>query len=157
MHRVVKSTPDSLQAASLATQERADSFDLQGASMTSKIPYWIATTLLGIAFIGMGASNYVQPGDMNVEIAKSGYPSHFFKVLGVCQVLGAIVIVLPKMPRAKEWAYAGILLNLVAAAHHHYLADDGPGKTSIPLVVLMIVIISYVLRPLSRRLEGSAI
>ncbi|MDA1229848.1 MAG: DoxX family protein [Planctomycetota bacterium] len=123
--------------------------------MKSNIAYWVATVLLCISFIGMGLSNYLQPGDMNVEIVKSGYPSHFFKFLGVWQVLGAIVILVPKMPRFKEWAYAGILINVVAAAHHHYMVADGPGKIFIPLVVLGVAIASYVLRPLCRRLQGS--
>jgi uncharacterized membrane protein YphA (DoxX/SURF4 family) len=125
--------------------------------MKSKIVYWIATTLLSIALIGMGLSNYLQPGDMNVEIAKSGYPSHFFKVLGVWQVLGATVVALPRMPRAKEWAYAGVFINVIAASHHHYVAGDGPGKIAVPLVFLVIVIVSYVLRPLSRQPADSKI
>ena len=121
----------------------------------SHIIYWIITCLLGVAYIGMGASNYWQPGTMNEDIAKSGYPSHFFKLLGVWQVLGGIVILLPKLPRLKEWAYAGILVNLIAAAHHHYMAEDDVAKIAIPLVVLSIAAVSYALRPPSRRLQGS--
>ena len=124
--------------------------------MKSLISYWIVTMLLSIAFFGMGASNYFQPGDMNVEIARSGYPSHFFKLLGVCQVLGAMVVVLPQLPRLKEWAYAGILLNLVAAAHHHYVAGDGVGGIFVPLSVLSIAAVSYLLRPPSRRMFAAA-
>lgn len=113
--------------------------------------------LLCLAFGAMGVSNFVQPGDMNVEIAKSGYPSHFFKFLGVWQVLAAIAISVPKVPRVKEWAYAGIVINLIAAGHHHYMAGDGIGKIAIPFVVLLFSIASYLLRPMSRRLTGSVI
>jgi len=63
--------------------------------MKTGIVYWVCTTLLCLALFAMGLSNFVQPGDMNVEIAKSGYPSHFFMVLGVWQVLAAIAISVP--------------------------------------------------------------
>ena len=122
---------------------------------SSHIIYWIVTCLLGVAYIGMGASNYWQPGTMNEDIAKSGYPSHFFKLLGVWQVLGGVVILSPKLPRLKEWAYAGVFVNLIAAAHHHYMAGDDVAKIAIPLVVLSIAAVSYALRPPSRRLQGS--
>jgi uncharacterized membrane protein YphA (DoxX/SURF4 family) len=125
--------------------------------MKTDIVYWVCTMLLSLAYLAMGVSNYVQPGDMNVEIAKSGYPPHFFMVLGVLQVLAAIAISVPKAPRVKEWAYAGIVINLIAAGHHHYVAGDGIGKIAIPFAVLLFAIASYSLRPMSRRLTGSMI
>ena len=123
--------------------------------MKSQIAYWIATVLLGVAFIGMGTANFLQPGTMDVDIAKSGYPSHFFKLLGVWQMLGGVVVVSPMLPRLKEWAYAGMFVNLTAAAHHHYMAGDDVAKIAIPLVVLSITAASFALRPASRRLQGS--
>lgn len=125
--------------------------------MKIKIVYWACTILLCLALGAMGVSNFAQPGDMNVEIAKSGYPSHFFKFLGVWQVLAAIVIFVPKVPRVKEWAYAGVVINLIAAGHHHYMAGDGIGKIAIPIVVLLFTIASYLLRPMPRRLTGSVL
>ena len=125
--------------------------------MKKEIVYWACTLLLCLACGAMGASNYAQPGDMNVEIAKSGYPSHFFKFLGVWQVLAAIAISVPKVPRVKEWAYAGVVINLIAAGHHHYVAGDGLSKIALPFVVLLCALGSYLLRPMSRRLTGSMI
>jgi uncharacterized membrane protein YphA (DoxX/SURF4 family) len=123
--------------------------------MKSKIAYWTLILLLGIAFIGMGASNYFQPGTMDVDIAKSGYPPHFFKLLGVWQVLGGLVILVPRLPRLKEWAYAGILINLIAAAHHHYVSGDNLATIAAPLIILSIAATSSALRPTSRRLQGA--
>ena len=123
--------------------------------MKFAIAYWVCTTLLCFVFFAMGLSNFVQPGDMHVEIAKSGYPPHFFMVLGVWQVLAAIAISVPNNPRVKEWAYAGVLINLTAAGHHHYMAGDSIGKIAIPFVVLLFAIGSYAFRPVSRRLPGT--
>ncbi len=118
------------------------------------VAYWIVTSLLGVAYVGMGVSNYWQPGTMNEDIAKSGYPPHFFKFLGVWQVLGGVVVLSPKLPRLKEWAYAGIFVNLIAASHHHYMAGDDVTRVAIPLVVLSFAAASWTLRPPSRRLQG---
>jgi hypothetical protein len=63
----------------------------------------------------------------------------------------------PKVPRVKEWAYAGVVINLIAAGHHHYVAGDGIGKIAIPFAVLLFAIASYSLRPMSRRLTSSMI
>ena len=120
----------------------------------SPITYWIVTSLVGVAYVGMGVSNYWQPGTMNEDIAKSGYPPHFFKLLGVWQVLGGVVVLSPKLPRLKEWAYAGIFVNLIAASHHHYMAGDDVARIAIPLVVLSLAAVSLTLRPPSRRLQG---
>ena len=45
-----------------------------------------------------------------------GYPTYFFVILGVWKVLGAIAILVPRFPRLKEWAYAGIFFDLTGAA-----------------------------------------
>ena len=125
--------------------------------MKTDIAFWVCTIPLSLAYVAMGVANFVQPGDMNVEIVKSGYPSHFFMFLGAWQVLAAIAISVPKAPRIKEWAYAGVVINLIAAGHHHYVTGDGIGKISIPFIVLLLAIASYLLRPMTRRLPGSVI
>ena len=45
-----------------------------------------------------------------------GYPMYFFAILGFWKVLGAIAILVPRFPRLKEWAYAGIFFDLTGAA-----------------------------------------
>lgn len=131
-----------------------DAIEMTSTVTKSHAIYWILTSLLAVAFVGMGLSNYWQPGTMKADIAKSGYPPHFFKFLGVCQVLAGVVILSPKLPRSKEWAYAGIVVNLIAASHHHIMAGDDTIRIGIPLVILSLAVVSYSLRPPSRRTQG---
>ena len=51
----------------------------------------------------------------------------------------------------KEWAYAGAAFTWVMAVVAHYSAGDGAQVWSIPLVLLVLLIVSYVTRPASRR------
>jgi hypothetical protein len=49
-------------------------------------------------------------------VPELGYPMYFFAILGAWKVLGAIAILVPRFPRLKEWAYAGIFFDLTGAA-----------------------------------------
>ena len=40
---------------------------------------------------------------------------YFFAIMGFRKALGAIVILAPRYPRLKEWAYAGIFFDLTGA------------------------------------------
>jgi hypothetical protein len=54
-----------------------------------------------------------------VEMVKNqlGYPSYFLSFIEVAKLLGAITILIPGIPRLKEWAYAGFAYDLIAAIY----------------------------------------
>jgi len=59
----------------------------------------------------------------------------------------------PGFAKLKEWAYAGFTFAWISAFVAHYLAKDGPIAFS-PLVLLLILIVSYVTRPTSRQCQA---
>jgi hypothetical protein len=83
---------------------------------------------------------------------KSGYPQHLRIVLGIAKPTAAIVLLLPGVALLKEWAYAGVAFTWVMASLAAYFAGDGVQVWSIPLALLVLLIVSYVTRPASRRL-----
>ena len=42
-------------------------------------------------------------------IERLGYPLYLLLILGIWKLLGAVALVIPRFPRLKEWAYAGVL------------------------------------------------
>jgi hypothetical protein len=52
----------------------------------------------------------------------------------------------------KEWAYAGAPFAWVMPFVAHYSAGDGVQIWGMPLVLLVLLIVSYLTRPPSRRL-----
>jgi uncharacterized membrane protein YphA (DoxX/SURF4 family) len=76
------------------------------------IAYWITTVLVAF-FIGSGGAEQLAQfrGNPHGVVPLLGYPVYFFAILGFWKVLGAIAILLPRFPRLKEWAYAGIFLT----------------------------------------------
>jgi len=121
------------------------------------IAYWVTTVLLGLGYLAGGYGDLVQPEGFADETARLGYPSSFFRILGVWKLLGAVVILLPGLPRAKEWAYAGFVINLTGAAAAHVSISDPPTDLIPPAVMLAFAAASWALRPASRRLAGPCV
>ncbi len=123
---------------------------------TGKIGYWVTTGFFAIA-LGASGVGYLS-GAMTEALAGLGYPEHFVALLGTWKVLGAVALLVPALPRVKEWAYAGFFFNLTGAAVAHVATGDVPGALP-PLVLLGVLAASYVLRPanlsLPRLAEGA--
>ena len=81
------------------------------------IVYWTTTVLIAF-FIGSGGVAQLArvPDTVDGFVHILGYPLYFVTILGVWKVLGAIAILVPRFPRLKEWAYAGIFFDLTGAA-----------------------------------------
>jgi hypothetical protein len=88
-------------------------------------------------------------------ITDLGYPAYFGVFLGVWELLGVVALLLPGTPLLKEWAYAGIFFDLTAAVVAHFEAGDSPGKIATPIVVGLLTVASWALRPSSRRLAST--
>jgi hypothetical protein len=119
------------------------------------IVYWASTILVAVA-MGSGGAAQVARLQQNVDgfVRVLGYPLYFVTILGVWKVLGAIAILVPRFPRLKEWAYAGIFFDLTGAAAS-WAAVGGSGEAFhilAPLIIAGIAVASWALRPESRRI-----
>ena len=118
------------------------------------IAYWTTTGLIAF-FIGSGGVAQVVQFQRNPHgvVPVLGYPLYFFAILGVWKVLGAIAILVPRYPRLKEWAYAGIFFDLTGAAAS-CAAVGGYGAYAFhiiaPLILTGFTVASWALRPESR-------
>ncbi|HEU0031487.1 MAG TPA: DoxX family protein [Kofleriaceae bacterium] len=118
------------------------------------IGYWTATGLTALAFAAGGAIDLAGGDEMRAGMAHLGYPAYVMTILGVWKLLGAAAIVAPRLPRLKEWAYAGMMFDLTGAAASHAWSGDPVGKIATPLVLLAVVAASWALRPASRTLRA---
>src|SRR6185312_13169671 len=120
------------------------------------IAYW-TTTILVAFFIGGGGVAQVArvKGTVDGFVHILGYPAYFVTILGVWKILGAIAILVPRFPRLKEWAYAGIFFDLTgAAASTAAVGVYGAYGFHIlaPLIITAILVASWALRPESRKI-----
>jgi uncharacterized membrane protein YphA (DoxX/SURF4 family) len=112
----------------------------------TKIPFWTLTGLAAAAFVAGGITDLAGGAQVEAGMAHLGYPAYVATLLGVWKLLGAAAIVAPRLPRLKEWAYAGMFFDLSGAAFSHASAGDGAGKIAVPLALLAIVLGSWALR-----------
>ena len=119
--------------------------------MVGKIVYWTSTVIVAVMLLF--ALSYLTGNPQVVSgFTKTGYPQHLRMILGIAKPAAAIVLLMPGFALLKEWAYAGAAFTWVMAVVAHYSAGDGVQIWGVPLVLLILLIVSYVTRPASRRL-----
>ena len=124
--------------------------------MPRKIAYWGATGLVGIVTL-LAAFAYLTTAPQAVENFRHvGYPQQLRVLLGIAKLAGALVLIVPRLPTLKEWAYAGFTFMWIAAVVAHYLAGDG-AMSLLPLALLGSLAVSYVTRPANRRGSAKAV
>ena len=129
--------------------------------MTSKmrvIGYWVTTILIALETLAGGVTDLMHgrtnlfSGPSVVDVVTSlGYPVYVLAILGIWKIPGAIVLVVPRFLRLKEWAYAGIVFELSGAAASQAVRGRSSDIIA-PLVLLGLALSSWALRPPSRML-----
>ncbi len=110
-----------------------------------KIAYWI-TTVLMTAFITLSAVPDVLMVPGAVEIFQHlGYPVYIIPFIGVAKLLAVIAVLAPGFMRLREWAYAGLVIDLVGAFYSHMRVGDPVSLWAPAVVALALVVASYVL------------
>ncbi len=110
---------------------------------TIKIAFWTATIII---FLFEGV---IPAFTTNTQLAIDGvrhlgYPDYFRIMLSTFKVCGAMVLILPFIKgNIKEWAYAGFGFVFISAAVSHAAIDGVDGQTIFPLVMLLILVVSY--------------
>jgi uncharacterized membrane protein YphA (DoxX/SURF4 family) len=116
------------------------------------IAFWVTTIFGPASFVIGGYLHLTRDPQVMATLAHLGYPVYFATIIGVWKLLGAIAIVVPGIPRVKEWAYAGFFFDLSGAAATRAFVGDGAADILAPLVFLALVAASWALRPTSRAL-----
>jgi uncharacterized membrane protein YphA (DoxX/SURF4 family) len=121
------------------------------------IGYWASTIFVALELLVGGLTDLVHGrevlfvGQPVVEvITHLGYPVYLLTILGWWKLLGAIVLLVPRFPRLKEWAYAGTFFEMTGAAASWVASGDNAGTFIWPLFIAVLTIVSWALRPQSR-------
>ncbi len=120
--------------------------------------YWITTVLIavetfagGVVDLTRGRTGIFSGPFVSDVIAGLGYPTYILTVIGIFKIPGAIVLAVPGFLRLKEWAYAGIVFELLGAAASQAACSHWVDLIA-PLGLLFLALASWALRPPSRTL-----
>jgi uncharacterized membrane protein YphA (DoxX/SURF4 family) len=108
----------------------------------NKIIYWVATIWLALGMLSTGIVQLLKLKEETEMFNQLGYPGYLLTLLGILKILGVVVILIPKFPLLKEWAYAGFFFAMAGAVFSH-IAMGGVSETFPALLLLILTLISY--------------
>jgi uncharacterized membrane protein YphA (DoxX/SURF4 family) len=118
------------------------------------VVYWVTTAVVvGECLVG-GAADLLRLEPFFPLLTRLGYPAYLATILGTAKVLAGLAVAAPRLPRLKEWAYAGILVNMLGAAASYLATGSSVGNYIPPLSFAALALISWALRPPTRRLAN---
>jgi len=125
------------------------------SSRLNIIAYWVTTSLV-VFELGMGGVwDVLRVPQVRGLIERLGYPPYFLVILGTWKLLGAVALVIPRFPRLKEWAYAGVIFDLTGAVASLFASGlINVGTMAFPILMTFVTVASWALRPPSRRLRS---
>jgi len=110
-----------------------------------KRTYWVVTGLM-VAFMMLGSVPDVLQLEQAVSFIRHlGYPSYLLPFLGTAKIIGITAVLAPSPRTIKEWAYAGLVIDLTGALYSHLSVGDPVSAWGFPVIGLILVGGSYLL------------
>jgi hypothetical protein len=91
-----------------------------------RVFYWITTILFSLLMLFSAISSMISPVQATEFFKTISMPAYLISFLSVAKLLGVIAILVPGFQRIKEWAYAGLMYDIIGAAYCNYAS----GKTT---------------------------
>ena len=117
-----------------------------------KIIYWVATLWLALGMVSTGMVQLVKMKEEVDNFSSLGYPAYLMTIIGGWKLLGVVTVLMPKFPLLKEWAYAGFFFAMTGAVISHLISGHGGKEIFGPMLLLVLIVISWYFRPADRRL-----
>lgn len=109
----------------------------------TKIVYWILTGLMAAFMLMASVPDVLRVRQALEMFAHLGYPAYLLPFIGVAKILAVATVLVPGFPRLKEWAYAGLVFDLIGALYSHIAVGDPASFWVFPIIGLALVWGSY--------------
>ena len=136
-------------AGVLASMHEADATQ----SRARLIAYWLFTIVVAFELAAGALWDLLHIEFVRASLVRLGYPQYLLYILGAWRIPGTLALLVPRFPRLKEWAYAGIFFEMTGAAVSH-MTHGGGSEVIVTLVTAALAVGSWWLRPKSRRAGG---
>lgn len=111
----------------------------------TKVLYWIFTILFALIMLSTALPNVMMSKDsIDLIHTRLGYPQYFVMFIGIVKILGVIGILVPGYPRVKEWGYAGLFFDLIAATVSVIVVEGFDPMQLFMLVFFLPGVLSYI-------------
>jgi hypothetical protein len=122
----------------------------------TKILYWITTGLFAFVMLGSAIPDIIS-SPMAVEgFRQLSMPAYLLPFLGIAKAAGVLVILLPVSARVKEWAYAGLVFDLIGATYAIIASGQPLESLAFMIAPLLLAAASYFLYYKKSRMMATA-
>lgn len=111
---------------------------------------WTVTGLMAALMLLSAVPDVLRIPEALTVFNHLGYPPYLLSFLGTAKILGVVAVLMPGVPRLKDWAFAGLTFDVCGALYSHLSVGDAPGMWAPALVALTLIAGSYVAFRLSR-------
>lgn len=108
------------------------------------IIYWIFTSLFAFIMLGSAIPDILSNQLAIDGFRKMGYPVYLLPFIGIAKLLGVIAILIPGYPRVKEWAYAGLVFDLIGATYSIIASGEPASAWGFMILPLGLAAGSYI-------------
>ena len=115
-----------------------------------KVGIWVVSGLLAVVFVGSGGAKLAGSEMLVQSFERWGYPSWFMYLVGVIELSGAVVLLVPRLA-----GYAAVLLGatMVGAVVTHLLNAEWVEWIPASILLVLLVLVGYARRePVMTRL-----
>jgi hypothetical protein len=109
------------------------------------IVYWIVTGLYAAFMLFTSVPYLMMTNDVVKFFQQLSYPNYLIPFLGAAKIAASIVILIPWFKRLKEWAYAGLTIDLVGATYSIIAVNGFKPEVSFMLLFIALNFSSYYL------------
>jgi uncharacterized membrane protein YphA (DoxX/SURF4 family) len=109
----------------------------------TNIAYWIFTSLFAFMMLGSAIPDIFSAQLAVDGFAQMGMPAYLVPFIGIAKVLGVVAILVPGFPRLKEWAYAGLVFDLLGATYSIYASGQPTPNWAFMALPIFMAIGSY--------------
>jgi hypothetical protein len=103
--------------------------------------YWGVTGVTGAFMLSSSIPDLLQIPQAIVVLQHLGYPQYLLVFLGIAKTLGVAAVLLPWDSRLKEWAFAGLVIDVTGALYSHLSVGD-PLNVWLPAAIGLVLISS---------------
>lgn len=123
---------------------------------TTNIIYWTSTILFSGFMIFSAVPNIMVTAD-SVRLFHDflGYPTYIIAFLGVAKLAGSLLLLVPALNRLKEWAYAGLMYDLVGATYSIIAMGATFDQWAFMILPISVCLLSYIYHHKRARLVNS--
>jgi VIT1/CCC1 family predicted Fe2+/Mn2+ transporter len=128
-----------------------------GQGKAKTIAYWISTGLLVAGMLSGGIAQLLRAQSTIDGFQHLGYPVYLTTIIGTWKILGVLTLLLPGFRLLKEWAYAGFFFLMTGAVISHLVSGDGISGVIAQLTFVLLIVLSWALRPVNRKIAATQI